>query len=237
MSLFGKKSKSAQTVSAVQLAKSAEPPVEYEARLAQAERRNSTILGVFAGVCGLIALLSVASVLILIPFQKLVPMMVYVDKTGATQVAQVVEPTIMTSNESVARHFVAKYVATRERYLYQLLQDDFNFVVATTDSPILAEYASKYEGPNKKDAILGDRVEEKIRLVSVVLSPSTAGRATVRFVKETWAVGSRTMQKSENFIADMAYGWDAVNGWNDTTLLLNPLGFKVQAYRVSPEFQ
>lgn len=235
-SIFGRR-KPQKTVAAVEMPKTASAPIEYEARLAQIERSKSSTMAWFAAGSLVIAALSVTAVLILLPLQKLVPFMVYVDKTGATQVAQVVDRAIMTSKESVARHFVARYVSTRERYLYQLLQSDYDFIVATTATPIVGVYSSQYEGPNKKDAVLGDRVEEKIRLISVVLSPSTTGRATVRFVKETWATGSRSMQKTETFVVDMAYDWDEVTGWNDTTLLLSPLGFKVTAYRVTPEFQ
>lgn len=232
-----RRKKETQTKTPAAEPKVVSPAVEFEARLAQEESRKGTTMAWITAGSLLIAILAATSVLILLPLQRTVPFMVYVDQTGATQVAQVVEPTIMTANEVVARHFVAKYVSTRERYLYQLLQEDFNFIVATTGASIAGEYSSKFDGPNRKDVQLGDRIEEKIRLISVVLSPSTTGRATVRFVKETWATGSRSMQKSERFVVDMAYSWEKVDGWFDNTLQLNPLGFTVTAYRVSPEYQ
>ncbi len=234
--MFGRK-KQAQTKTPATEPKVAPPEIEFEARLAQDEHRKVTTLAWITAGSLLIAMISTASVLSLLPLQRTVPFMVYVDQSGVTQVAQVIEPSIMTANEVVARHFVAKYVTTRERYLYQLLQDDVNFILATTAAPIAGEYSSQFEGPNRKDVQVGDRTEEKIRLISVVLSPSTTGRATVRFVRETWTTGSRSMQKSERFVVDMAYGWEKVDGWFDNTLQLNPLGFTVTAYRVSPEYQ
>ncbi len=225
------------TSASVEGTKAASPAVEYEARLSMSEQCTATTMTWFAAGSLLIAILAVAALLILLPLQKIIPMMVYVDKAGVNQVAEVVDRKVLIAKEEVARHFIARYVLSRERYLYQLLQDDYNFVVATTATTILPDYVAIYEGPKKKDAILGDRVEEKIKLVSVLLSPSTTGRATVRFSKETWATGSRSMQKTENFIADIAYDWVEVNGWNDTTLLVSPLGFKVTAYRVTPEYQ
>ena len=37
------------------------------------------------------------------------------------------------------------------------------------------------------------------------------------------------------FVADLAFDWASVRGWDAQALLVNPLGFRVNAYRVTPE--
>jgi len=108
--------------------------------------------------------------------------------------------------------------------------------MAASDSAQQKMHSKLFEaGPNKKDAVLRDQVEERNRVVSVQLSPGQSGRATVRFVKETYRAGSRDPEKVESLIADLAFGWAPVAAWTERNRLINPLGFRVVAYRVTPE--
>lgn len=215
----------------------ATPAVEFEAQLALEAYASKRLAWIVAFCSFFLAGLSVTALILLLPLKQTVPYLNYVDKeTGVTQVVEVATLSMVTQDEVNARHWVGRYVQTRERYVYQLLQDDYNFVLATTDSGQQKSYSAIYEnGPNKKDAVLRDQTEERIRVTAVQLSPSQTGRASVRYVKETFRAGSRAPDKTERFIADLAFTWGDTGQWTERTLLINPLGFRVTAYRVTTE--
>ena len=212
-------------------------PIEFEAQLALASARSERRAWLVAFCALLLAGLAITALVLLMPFKQTVPYLTYVDKeTGVTQVVDVATVSKITQDPINAKHWVARYVQTRERYVYQLLQDDYDFVIATTDASQQKAYSSIYEaGPNKKDAVLSDKVEERIRISAVQLSPSQTGRASVRFLKETYKAGSRVPDKSESFIADLAFEWSGNGRWTERALLINPLGFRVTAYRLTAE--
>lgn len=211
--------------------------IEFEAQLAFKSARSERRAWIVAFCALLLAGLAITTLMLLLPLKQTVPYLTYVDKTtGVTQVVEVATVSKITQDEVNAKHWVGRYVQTRERYVYQLLQDDYDFVVATTDATQQKAYSIIYEaGPSKKDAVLRDQFEERIRITSVQLSPSQTGRASVRYVKETFRAGSRAADKSESFIADLAFEWSGNGQWTERALLINPLGFRVTAYRVTPE--
>ncbi len=217
--------------------KAAPPVIEFEAQLAR-DAYASKRLAWTVAFCGLlIAGLAITSLIFLLPLKQTVPYLTYVDKaTGVTQVVDVATISKITQDDVNIKHWVGRYVQTRERYVYQLLQDDYDFVMATTDPRLQKQYAAIYEdGPNKKDAVLRDQQEERVRIIAVQLSPSQTGRASVRYVKETLRAGSRAPDKTEAFVADLAFGWGTNGQWTERSLLINPLGFRVTAYRVTAE--
>jgi type IV secretion system protein VirB8 len=211
--------------------------IDFEAQLAQNANQSKRIAWAIASCCMALTGLAITALILLIPLKQTVPYLTYVDKdTGVTQVVEVATVSKITQDEVNAKHWVGRYAQTRERYVYQLLQDDYDFIVATTDVSQQKAYSAIYQaGPNKKDALLRDQVEERIRVVTVQLSPSQTGRASVRYVKDTYRAGSRAAEKSEAFVADMAFEWSGNGQWTEKSLLINPLGFRVTAYRVTPE--
>jgi type IV secretion system protein VirB8 len=211
--------------------------IEFEAQLAQKADQSKRVAWIIAFSGLFISSLSITALILLLPLKQTVPYLTYVDKTtGVTQVVDVATVSKITQDEVNAKHWVGRYVQTRERYVYQLLQDDYDFVIATTDPAQQKSYSAIYElGPNKKDAVLRDQVEERVRITAVQLSPSQTGRASVRYVKDTLRSGSRSPDKSEAFIVDLAFAWSGNGQWTEKALLLNPLGFRVTAYRVTPE--
>lgn len=211
--------------------------VEFETLLAHQARRSQQRAWWVAAAASVFALLALGTLLALLPLKQTVPYLVYVDKaTGVTQVVDVATPTRITQDEVHARHWVTRYVQARERYVYKLLQDDYDFVMATSGPDQQKEFSRLYEpGPAKKDALLRDRVEERIQIISPQLTPGQTGRASIRFRKETWRTGNREPEKVEVFVADLAFDWASVRGWDAQALLVNPLGFRVNAYRVTPE--
>ena len=212
------------------------PGLSFEAviahRAAQSERRAWVI----AAAATLIALIAVVAVVLMTPLKQVVPHLIYIDKdTGVTQVVSVVDTRTLSNDDVNARYWLARYVRARESYVYKLLQDDYDLTMALSAPTVGGEFSSIYEGPNNKSTRLLDAVEERVHIISAEPTPGATGRATVRFEKTTWRVGLRQPEKTQTFLADMAFEWRPITGWDVRDLLINPLGFTVTAYRATPE--
>jgi type IV secretion system protein VirB8 len=212
------------------------PGLSFEAvmahRAAQSERRAWTI----AAAATTIALIAVTAVVVMTPLKQVVPHLIYIDKdTGVTQVVSVVDRRTLSNDDVNARYWLARYVRARESYLYKLLQEDYDLTMALSAPTVGSDYSSVYEGPNNKSTRLLDAVEERVHIISAEPTPGASGRGTVRFEKTTWRVGLRQAEKTQTFLADVAFEWRPITGWDVRDLLINPLGFTVTAYRASPE--
>ncbi|MBD8051068.1 virB8 family protein [Limnohabitans radicicola] len=230
--MFGKK-KSPQ--------KAALPNVDglsFEADLASRSYRSERLAWILVATLVVIMGMAVAAVLVMLPLKQTIPYYIFLNKeSGATQAVVVNEPTSISTNEALARHWLSRYVSARERYVYRLQQEDVDFVM-TTSAPLIArEVVQLYEGPTGKDKVLKETVEERISILSVQVTPGIMGRGTVRYQKITWRAGMREPESVKTYVADVAFEWIPVNGWGTKDLLMNPLGFSVVAYRTTEELE
>jgi type IV secretion system protein VirB8 len=210
----------------------------YEADIAlrsyKSERRAWTLVAVFA----VIAIMAVGAVLLLTPLKQTIPYFTFVDKeTGAVQAVVVNDRASITTNEAVVRYWLGRYVSSRERYVYRLQQEDYDFVMATSAAPIAQEYSYTYTGPTNKADLLKETIEERINILSVQVTPAATGRGTVRFQKITWRAGLREPESVKTYVADVAYDMVESTNWSTKDLLVNPMGFAVLAYRTTQELQ
>lgn len=208
--------------------------VDIAQRSYKSERRAWALVIVFA----VIAAMSVAAVLLLTPLKQTIPYFVYLDKeTGATQAVVVNDRVGITTNEAVARYWIGRYVSARERYVYRLQQEDYDFVMATSSPAVAQDYSYAYTGPTNRAELLKETIEERINILSVQVTPGTIGRGTVRYQKITWRSGMREPESVKTFVADIAFDWVASTNWGTKDLLVNPMGFAVLAYRTTQELQ
>lgn len=208
--------------------------VDIAQRSYKSERRAWLLVLVFA----VIAIMAVAAVLLMTPLKQTIPYHVYVDKeTGVTQAVVVNDRASITTNEAVARYWLGRYVSARERYVYRLQQEDFDFVMATSAPAVAQEYAYPYTGPTNRAELLKETIEERINILSVQLTPAATGRGTVRFQKITWRAGMREPESVKTYVADVAFDWVEPSHWETKDLLVNPMGYAVLAYRTSQELQ
>lgn len=221
--------------------KIAKPDVDglsYEADIARRSYLSERMAWLVAFFGLVLAILAIGAVWFMLPLKQTIPYYIYVDKeTGVQQAVIVNDASEITTNEAVIRYWLAKYVSTRERYLYRLLQDDFDFIMATSIPSVATDYAAQYQGPNSKDAINKDGVEERITVLSTQVTPGAIGRGTVRYQKIVWRVGMREPDSVRTYVADVAFDWVSVRDWNTRDLLKNPMGFVVAGYRTTQELE
>ena len=105
----------------------ANPAVEFEAQLALSAQSSKRIAWIIAGACLILTCLALFAIIVMLPLKQTVPYLIYVDKvTGITQVVDVATPSKITQDDVNAKHWVTRYVQARERYIYQLLQEDYD---------------------------------------------------------------------------------------------------------------
>jgi type IV secretion system protein VirB8 len=211
--------------------------LSFEAEIARRSYASEKAAWFLVALFGVITIASVTAISFLTPLKQVVPYFVYVNKeTGVTQAVVVDDVQKITETEAVTRYWLNRYVSARERYVYRLLQEDYEVVVATSESSIASEYSRQLDGPGSKVESLKDNIEERVNVLSVQVVPGQVGRGTVRFQKITWRLGQREPESVKTYVADIAYRFKNVTGWTGQDILKNPVGFAVGGYRVTQEF-
>ena len=184
-----------------------------------------------------LALLAMLALVILAPFYKIVPLTFEVDKlTGQAQLVDLTGPMPMTSTEAMDKHWVADYVRTRERFVWTLLQLDYDHTMNLSDERVAREYRAEYEGPNARDKRLGPGTDERVRILGVTLPPNDPGKAVVRFERITRRDG--TDVDVGIYVATLSYVYQPPALFSkERNVVDNPLGFKVTGFVVDQELK
>ncbi len=185
----------------------------------------------------ILALLAMGALVILAPFYKIVPLTFEVDKlTGQAQLVDLTGAMPMTSTEAMDKHWVADYVRTRERFVWTLLQLDYDHTMNLSDERIAREYRAEYEGPNARDKRLGPGTDERVRILGVTLPPNEPGKAVVRFERTTRRDG--TDVDVGIYVATLSYKYQPPALFSkERNVVDNPLGFKVTGFVVDQELK
>ncbi|MGV0953851.1 MAG: virB8 family protein [Fluviibacter sp.] len=185
----------------------------------------------------LLAILAMSALVILAPFYKIVPLTFEVDKlTGQAQLVDLTGPMPMTSTEAMDKHWVADYVRTRERFVWTLLQLDYDHTMNLSDERVAREYRAEYEGPNSRDKRLGPGTDERVKILGVTLPPNEPGKAVVRFERITRRDG--TDINIGVYVASLSYVYEPPAIFSrERNVVDNPLGFKVTGFVVDQELK
>ncbi|WP_206956019.1 virB8 family protein [Trinickia acidisoli] len=185
-----------------------------------------------------VAVAAVIALALLTPLKSAVPFLVYVDRfSGDTQVHEAMDARVQFS-EIIDKHWLLQYVTSRERYYWNLLQSDYDRTMALSDSVPAREYGRQFDGPNALYKKLGRMQEYAVRIISITVmphAPGAPGLATVRFEKTLRALDSDQPGETQHYVATITYVYRPAPLSSEKTLILNPLGFTVTAYRVAPE--
>lgn len=142
----------------------------------------------------------------------------------------------MTSTEAMDKHWVADYVRTRERFVWTLLQLDYDHTMNLSDERVAREYRAEYEGPNARDKRLGPGTDERVKILGVTLPPNEPGKAVVRFERITRRDG--TDVDVGFYVASLSYKYEPPALFSkERNVVDNPLGFKVTGFVVDQELK
>ena len=200
------------------------------------ERSERRAWHVAYGAVG-VALLSVAALAVMVPFYRVVPLPIEVDRlTGEAQVIDVLDARHVHTKEIQDKHWVEVYVRERERYNWGLLQMDYDDVIAMSDDVVSRDYRSIYSGPDALDLQLGPNIERRVRILSTTLPPDEPGHAVVHIERTTFKNGEANDEPPQRFVITLAYTYRPQIFTRESVAVVNPFGFKVTAYSRDPEY-
>jgi type IV secretion system protein VirB8 len=209
--------------------------MNWEYDLVLQERRSRVLawrVAIFAGAVALLSLLSLVSIL---PLKEVIPYVVKVDDvTGDASIVQSAASYVNGSDIN-DKHWLKRYVVARDRYDYYLLQTDFDFVKNLSGPSALRTYVEQFSEPVK----IQDKYKDQVKIIPEILSITITrkGYATVRY-----QVSILDRRKSETpfiqrKVATIAYSYDVKRTGTSAEMIENPLGFTVDGYQTETEFE
>jgi len=217
------------------LLKQSNRALDWEASIVQMQERSERRAWRVAKVASVIAVACAVAFASMLPFYRLIPLPIEVDRlTGDAEVIDVLDARHVRLTELVDKHWLTAYVQTRERYFWPFLQMDYDIVRVMSDGRAERDYEQIYAGPDALDKALGPDIERRIRILSTSLPPGEPGRAVVRFMRTT--VDHGQIERPECFLATIAYQYKPRLLQREREGTLNPLGFKVTAYRRDADY-
>lgn len=184
-----------------------------------------------------VAVLSVLALAVMVPFYRIVPLPIEVDRlTGESQVIDVLDARHVHTKELQDKHWVEAYVRSRERYDWGLLQMDYDSVQAMSSDLVARDYRGVYSGPEALDRQLGPNTERRVRIISTTLPPDEPDHAVVHIERTTFRNGLANAEPPQRFVITLAYTYRPPVFTRESIAIANPFGFKVTAYSRDSEY-
>lgn len=207
--------------------------VTWETERLVAMRRSARTAWYVAGVACFIALAAVVAVAGLTPLKQVTPFVIRVDNgTGIVDVVSGMKDAPNTYATAVTRYFAARYIYAREGYSRNLAATYYNRVGLMSDGNVARNYFTEFspQNPQSPLKIYGNNASVTADIVSI--SFLDADLLSVRFTKTV----SKDNQPAvtTHWIATMKYRYSK-SPMKESDRLVNPLGFQVIEYRVTPE--
>jgi type IV secretion system protein VirB8 len=191
-----------------------------------------------AAVSCFITVLAVGAVTVLTPLKRVEPYVVRVDnKTGETTIVNVLSDAETSYGDVIDRYWLAQYVMNREGYDWNTLKTSYGVALLLSNPNQKAEVKKKFSGNEAPQKLYGknNRLEVKIKGIEFL-----GNTAQIRFSVYTKGYSqdledlNKEDVKQTKWIATIAYRYENAPA-TDAERLINPLGFKVNTYRLDPE--
>jgi len=195
-------------------------------------RRSRTLAWIVAFVSLAIALLSVSTLVLILPLRQYEPYVVEVDKTtGYLEIARALTPGGLASDEAVTTANIVRYIRARETYDPHLLKVNFDLASLLSADAAVQDLVHDFSPSNPRSLDKVNGADTTISVTVKSVSFLNNQTASVRFSTEN----SRNGQIRQNH-------WVSVLRFRYTTKPMrneyrfdNPLGFEVVTYRRDQE--
>ena len=181
----------------------------------------------------LVSLASVFAVKALAPLKTVEPFVIQVDqKSGIPEVVDPLTQRELAVNEALSRYFVGQYIRAREGYDPIDVRQNYEVVrVMSEPDTIYAEFLEATSRFNSKSPIsrlkTEGRIEVKFKTISFIDSQTVQARIQTRE-----AMFGQVQTKNYTVLVRFEYANIQLNAQER---LLNPIGFRVTAYRLDED--
>ncbi|HEY0332666.1 MAG TPA: type IV secretion system protein [Stenotrophomonas sp.] len=239
--MHGKKVDSARVEEAVRKA------VNYEITVADQARRSERRAWWVAASALCMSLILAGGYFYVLPLKEKVPYLVMADAyTGQASVARLHEDQqhrSITSSEAINRANVAAFIRARESYDWTLIGDrDWKTVFTMAEPEVGASYRTLYSTRNAAGPlqVYGKGQSIRVKILSIQLFGEKSGSgpsgATVRFQRSLFDKATGASGLLDNKIATAEFRYRPDLTMSEGERELNPLGFRVRAYRVDNDY-
>lgn len=195
-------------------------------------RQSRNRAWIVAGVAGFVAVLSLLSLVLVLPLKEFAPYVVTLDKaTGYIEVTRGLKPGDLSDDEAVTMSNIVRHVIARETYDPSDLKENFDYVLLTSAGDAHDAYVRLYDrnSPTNPVNLYGrsETISTQIKNISF-LNNNTA---SVRFLTERQGLDRTT---TNHWVAIVAFRYTQEPA-SLTDRFQNPLGFQVTSYRRDQE--
>lgn len=186
---------------------------------------------------GIAFVLSLCTILFLIPLKKEVPYLIMVDKAGKTDIVTLINEKQITVNEALAKHDIYRYVGLREGYYWDTANNDFRLLQLFSSQTEQDEVSKIYNPTSGRQIKFANKIKIVPDVQSIILSQggSNTNIATVRAKLQYFSTKNNTIERVDNVIINLTYIYDLNIKLLEKYRVENPLGFTVTSYRIDKE--
>ena len=184
-----------------------------------------------------VTVLLVISIVVMLPLKRVDVVAVKVDKNGFVEIVTNLQEEVMKTDEAIDKHFIARYVKTREQYYYNTLNQDYERTQMLS-SKLVSDNYIKFMTADKtgRYETLKNKFEIEAEILSIVLNDSN-GTKTSTIRVQTKEKDLTTSNVKENIkVITLTYDYLPMKQ-NSKSRLENPLGFVINSYRIDEEIK
>jgi len=201
---------------------------------------KSKKLAWFVTIIFIIYSLGLTGVLIvLIPLKEVQPYVIRVDNnTGYTDIVPSLTDTNFTPEDALDRFWVAHYIQTREKYVYETLQQDYELTQVFGSQGVNRQYISFFSSPNAPHKLYGSNFTIAVKILSINLGTSdgeTATKTAIARAELTKTNLDTNDKSSKRIFLTIAYEYKPQLALSSQQRHQNPLGFQILSYTSDTE--
>ncbi|MGR4893626.1 virB8 family protein [Sphingopyxis sp. LARHCG72] len=187
-----------------------------------------------AGAASVIAVCEALALLFLTPLKTVEPYTLLVDRqTGFVQPLKPLEPQAISRDRALTQSFLVQYVIAREGFDVNSLQSDYQKVGLWSAGTARNSYLSEVQVSNPESPLVRLPRSSLIDVQVKSVTPMGDDTAMVRFDTQRRDAGGQA-HPAQPWVTVVRYGYSG-EPMSAADRMINPLGFKVTAYRKSAE--
>ena len=184
-----------------------------------------------------VTVLLVIAIVVMLPLKRVDVVAVKVDKNGFVEIVTNLQEEVMKTDEAIDKHFIARYVKTREQYYYNTLNQDYERTQMLS-SKLVSDNYIKFMTADKtgRYETLKNKFEIEAEILSIVLNDSNGTKtSTIRVQTKEKDLTTSNVQENIKVIT-LTYDYLPMKQ-NSKSRLENPLGFVINSYRIDEEIK
>lgn len=184
-----------------------------------------------------VTVLLVIAIVVMLPLKRVDVVAVKVDKNGFVEIVTNLQEEVMKTDEAIDKHFIARYVKTREQYYYNTLNQDYERTQMLSNKLVSDNYIKSMTADKTgRYETLKNKFEIEAEILSIVLNDSN-GTKTSTIRVQTKEKDLTTSNIKENIkVITLTYDYLPMKQ-NSKSRLENPLGFVINSYRIDEEIK